>query len=78
MTKEELLALLKRGLDEEEKAIPLYTKHLGTTLFLSEFKPEAQVKIKELLLLLKKESESHAEVYKGLLKSVDGAQQDVY
>jgi len=78
MTKEELLVMLKRGLDEEERAIPLYTKHLGTTLFLSEFKPEAQAKIKELLLLLRKESEIHAKVYEGLLKSVKEAQQDVY
>ena len=78
MTKEELLVMLQRGLDEEERAIPLYTKHIGTTLFLSGFKPEAQVRIKELLMLLKKESESHAKVYNGLLASVKGAQQDVY
>lgn len=78
MTKEELLAMLQRGLDEEEKAIPLYTKHLGTTLFLSSFKPESQVKIKELLMLLKRESESHAKIYDGLLAAVEGAQQDVY
>ncbi|MFA7255529.1 MAG: hypothetical protein WC133_05480 [Candidatus Omnitrophota bacterium] len=78
MTKEELLVMLRRGLNEEEKAIPLYTKHLGATLFLSGFKPELQVRVKELLLLLKKESESHAKVYGELIASVKEARQDVY
>lgn len=78
MTKEELLVMLQRALDEEENAIPLYTKHLSTTLFLSDFPPEARVRIKELLLLLKKESESHAQVYDRLLKGVRGSHQDVY
>jgi hypothetical protein len=78
MTKEELLVMLQRGLDEEERAIPLYTKHLSTTLFLSGFKPESQVQIKELLMLLKKESEFHAKVYDGLLMSIKESQQDVY
>jgi len=78
MKKEELLALLKRCLNEEERAIPLYTKHLSETLFLSGFKPEAQIRIKELLLLLKKESESHEKIFNNLIQDVKRASQDVY
>lgn len=70
--------MLQRGLDEEERAIPLYAKHLDTTLFLSGFKPEVQTRVKELLLLLKKESEFHARVYHQLLKGVKGSHRDVY
>lgn len=78
MKKERLLEMLQKGLDEEENAIPLYARHLSSTLFLSGFKPEAQVRIQELLLLLKKESEFHARVYERLMQDVRGSSQDVY
>ncbi len=78
MTKDELFEMLHRGLNEEERAIPLYTKHLESTFFLSDFKPEVRTRIEELLLLLRKESEFHAKIYAGLIKTVEESHQDVY
>ncbi len=78
MTKNELLDFLKQCLNAEEKAIPLYTQHLSNTLFLSGFKPEEQTKIKELLLLLHRESEFHARTYHQLIETVQGAEENVY
>jgi len=37
MTKEKLLNLLDESLKAEEIALPLYTRHLSSTLFLSDF-----------------------------------------
>lgn len=78
MTKDELIGLFQKCLNEEERAIPLYTKHLENTFFLSDFKPEVRTRVKELLLLLKRESEFHARTYAGLIETVKESDKNVY
>ena len=78
MTKDELIARLKRLHNEEELAIPIYTKHLESTFFLSRIKPEAQTEIKEMLLTLAMESEVHARMFDAAIKKIQELECDVY
>jgi rubrerythrin len=76
--KDDLLASLKESLNTEERAIPIYTRHLNSTLFFSGFSKELQKKIKDTLLTLKSESQRHEQVFKALIEKVEKSQKDVY
>lgn len=76
--KEELLKLLKESEVLEEKSMPVYTKHLNSTIFLSAFSKEEQEKLKKALLILKKESEGHKEIYEDLINKIRESAKDVY
>lgn len=78
MTKGELIAQLKQLHNEEELAIPIYTKHLESTFFLSGMEPKIQDEIKETLLVLALESEVHARIFEATLKKVEESERDVY
>lgn len=78
MTKNELIATLKKLRNVEELAIPIYTQHLNSTFFLSGFEQDTERKIKETLLVLAKESEGHARIFKGLIKKIQESNQNVY
>ncbi|MDD5227115.1 MAG: hypothetical protein PHV97_08050 [Candidatus Omnitrophica bacterium] len=78
MTKNELIARLKKLRDEEELAIPIYTKHLESTFFLSHIKPDARKEIEGMLLTLAMESEVHARMFEGMIKKVQESERDVY
>ncbi len=76
--KEELLKSLKEAEVLEEKSIPVYTKHLDSTLFLSGFSKEEQEELKKVLLILKKGSEEHREIYEDLINKIRESAKDVY
>jgi rubrerythrin len=76
--KEDLLASLKESLNTEERAIPIYTRHLNSTLFLSGFSKDLQEKIKNTLLTLKSESQRHEQIFKALIERLERSQKDVY
>lgn len=78
MKKEELLSRLKKLRNTEELAIPIYTQHLNSTLFLSGLKPDVQEKIKETLLVLARESEGHARMFRDMIEKVQESDQDAY
>jgi len=78
VTKNELLATLKKLRDEEELAVPIYTEHLKSTFFLSEFELEVQKKLKEMLLVLARESEGHAKIFNDMTRKIQESPQDVY
>jgi rubrerythrin len=78
ISKKDLIDSLKQSLYAEEKAIPIYTRHLDSTLFLSGFSKGLQKKIKNTLLILKSESERHEQIFKALLEKVEKSQNDVY
>ena len=78
MKKDELLTVLKKLNTEEEQAIPFYTQHIENTFFFSDFPRETQKKLKETLLILAKESEGHARIFKEIIKNVQESDQDVY
>lgn len=77
MTREELIARLTRLSNEEEHAIPIYTKHLDSTFFLSGFSPEVQKNIREMLLTLALESEVHARMFEGMIRRIKEGERDV-
>ena len=78
MTKDELVVRLRQLHNEEELAIPIYTKHLESTFFLSHIKPDAQKEIKSMLLTLAMESEVHARMFEATIKKVKESEKDVY
>ena len=78
MTKDALIARLKQLHHDEELAMPIYTKHLESTFFLSHIKPEAQKEIKSMLLALATESKEHARMFEAIIKKVKESGRDVY
>ena len=78
MTKQKLLNSMQEALKTEESAIPLYTKHIGSTLFLSGFGEDAQKQIRQILNRLRRESMEHGEIYKRLIDTVEKEEKDVY
>ncbi|HNX68541.1 MAG TPA: hypothetical protein PLL75_04120 [Candidatus Omnitrophota bacterium] len=78
VSKEELLAMLQRCSEEESHAIRVYAQNADNPLFLSNLKSEEQTRVKELLLHLKRESESHIKTYRQLISTVEASEQDVF
>jgi rubrerythrin len=78
MTKNELIVRLRKLHNEEELAIPIYTKHLESTFFLSHIKLEARKEIEGMLLTLAMESEVHARMFEAMIKKVQESERDVY
>jgi len=78
LKKDELLFLLRECLDIEEKAMPVYARHLNNVLFLSDFSEEDRQKVRDILELLNKESEGHRKKFEDLISKVKGSTQDVY
>ena len=54
--KQKMIGLLKHAIIFEEKAIPLYSRHLAPAVFWAGLPEDAVAKIKETLLVLEKET----------------------
>lgn len=78
MTKQQLLDSLQEALKTEESTIPLYIKHINSTLFLSSFEDEAQKRIKQILDKLHRESTGHSKIYKKMIGRIEGDERNVY
>jgi rubrerythrin len=78
ITKDKLLHSLKKSLRTEEMAIPVYTKHLESTVFLSGMPHEDEKRIEETLLMLGRESEIHKKIFQSLIQEVEKSSQHVY
>lgn len=78
VTKEELLVLLETALKTEEAAIPLYTEHINSTLFLSGFDKDKKERIRQILQTLYKGSSGHARIYQRLIHQIENGDKDVY
>jgi hypothetical protein len=76
--KDELISRLKGCLDTEEKAIVIYTRHFNNVLFLAQLDKEHRDKIRDLLKLLKEQSEKHKDLFINLIKKIIESKQDVY
>jgi rubrerythrin len=76
--KEDLIGSLREGLNAEERAIPIYTRHLQNTLFLSGLDKDFSEKIRNTLLRLAEESIQHERIFKALIKHIEGSAKDVY
>jgi hypothetical protein len=78
MTKQELLSFLQEATKTEESAIPLYVKHIDSTLFLSGFGEDAQEQIRQILNQLHRGSTRHSKIYRRLIDTVEKEDKDVY
>lgn len=78
MTKQELLKLLKETLNTEESAMPLYTRHIDSTLFLSGFDSGEQKHISRILNTLNAESTDHGIALRQLINKIESEDKDVY
>ncbi len=78
ITKEKLVNELKEALKTEESAIPLYTKHISSTLFLADMEEQKVSRIKEILDILNSDSREHAKKFKDLINKIEGETKDVY
>jgi len=76
--KEELLEKLKFAVKTEESAIPVYTKHISDTLFLSEFGEAEKKAIVGILETLSSDSQRHAALYKSFVDGVERSNKNVY
>lgn len=70
--KEEILKKIDEAIITEEKAIPIYAKHLESTLFWSDMLEEYAEKIKKLFQKLKKESLGHKGKLEYIKKIIQG------
>lgn len=78
MTKNELLEALQEALKTEESAMPLYTKHIDSTLFLSGFDLAEQEQIGRILHTLNVESTHHGMALQLLINKIKSEDKDVY
>ena len=78
ITKQNLIDKLNEGLKTEESAIPLYTKHIASTLFLADIEEERVARIKEILDVLNSETQKHARMLKALINRIGTEAKDVY
>ena len=78
ITKEKLIDELEESLNTEESAVPLYTKHISSTLFLSGFTDKSCSRIEEILSELASDSDRHASMFKQLIEHVKSGVKDVY
>jgi hypothetical protein len=78
ISREVLLGLLNRSVDEEERSLAFYAQHEGDPAFLAELPPNERARITEILKLLQSEAVSSAETYRGLVKIVNEAVQDAF
>lgn len=68
--KQELLKILKNALDAEEKAIPIYAKHLETAVFWTGINKDNIKKAKDLLKQLANETDNHKNIIINLIKKI--------
>ncbi|MBN1787662.1 MAG: hypothetical protein JW806_04640 [Sedimentisphaerales bacterium] len=78
MTKEKLINLLEEAAKTEESALPLYTRHLSSTLFLSDFDTNEQQRISQILQILENESKGHQRTLLSLIDKIKEDNKDVY
>jgi len=78
VTKEELARNLQLCIKTEESAIPVYTKHISDTFFVSLFSQEEKEAAVNILKMLSRDSEGHAALFKALYSRVQESDKDVY
>ncbi|MDO8663086.1 MAG: hypothetical protein Q7K98_07735 [Candidatus Omnitrophota bacterium] len=76
--KDELITLLRKGLDMEEKGIPIYARHIDKIIFLSGLSQEDQEKIKSTLMTLKQDSEGHKIIFQELINKITESTRNVF
>lgn len=68
--KEKLILLLKEALFSEEKAVPIYNRHLESSVFWAGLPEDISEKIRNALKLLSKESNTHKMIVEKILSNL--------
>jgi len=78
MKREELLQTLKQALNTEEKAIPIYSKHLETAVLWTGIPKDKISKIKQILEQLLEDTKRHKETVTKMIQYVNEGGKDAY
>lgn len=76
--KQKLLKILKDALDAEEKAIPIYSKHLESAIFWTGIEKGKIQKIKQSLNRLARDSTAHKRAVERLIEEVKEKDKDAF
>lgn len=76
--KAKLLKMLKDAVTLEDKAIPIYNRHLRTAMFWSGLPAAEREHLRIQLDILIKESERHSRLLDGLYKKIQEDPRDVF
>jgi len=78
LSKQELINMLEESLKTEESAIPLYTKHISSTIFLSNIPNDKKVRMYGILQTLNIQSSGHAITFKQMINDIQKGDRNVY
>lgn len=76
--KDMLLELLKKGLDGEEKAVPIYTKHLQSAVFWAGLAQKEAQEARRILEQLAVESAGHKRIVMELIDNIERSDKDAF
>jgi rubrerythrin len=76
--KDALLELLKKGLDDEEKAIPIYTKHLKSAVLWTGLEEKEAEEVRCIIEKLATDSEGHKKIVLSLIDSIERSGKDAF
>ena len=76
--KNKLLAMIDDALMKEEKAMPLYSRHLKTALFWSGLSTAVREQLRIQLGILETESNRHAKVLAEMKKKIEEDERNVF
>ena len=76
--KTKLLKMMEDAISLEDKAIPIYNRHLKTALFWSGLTASAREQLRIQLGILEKESERHTKVLREMKKKIEGDDRNVF
>jgi len=77
-TREELIATIEKCVLLEDAVVPLYTQHISSTIFLSEFDSDLKSMFLSSLKGLGDESAHHRIKLEALLNAIKESDRDVY
>lgn len=78
ISKELLLSKLKKGQIAEEKAIPIYTKHLSSAIFWTGIDKECQDDVRNILKRLADESRGHKEILRSTIEKINKDERNAF
>jgi len=77
-SKQEIIKMVDECVKVEESVIPLYSKHIENTVFLSGFDKGSASEVRRILDRVKTDSEKHKVIFDGLLTKIKESSKDVY
>lgn len=78
VSKEILLEMLRRALDAEEKAVPIYTKHLHSAVSWVPLGKEKTSEVRAVFTRLGNDSAGHKKIVEDLIKQIEGDPRDAF